>query len=182
MHLRDQAFEPALPRGFEQILARILEVIRNAQQRKRLHDLLQQPLSFDQRHAPQIVAIQIEQIEDIKMDRILLRHLRDRVRVLRVNPRLDQLEMRNALLIQHHDLAIQNGLLRLDVMRQHLQLRILPFASIVVPRIDVQRPVVDVDQSADPVPLDFEDPVGAFRELVRQCRAHGREETRHRGA
>ena len=109
-----------MARGFEQFLARVRKVIGHPQQGEGLHDAGQRPLALDQRHAPQVVTIEIQQIEDIQMHRVLVRHFRDGVGILNVNARLDHFELRDAFRIQHDDFAIENRLLRFDVMRQNL--------------------------------------------------------------
>ena len=72
-----------------------------------------------QRHAAQVVAIQIEQVEDEVDHRRGARQVRDGVGIGVGDARLDQVEARDAFVVEHRDLAIQHGLARGDLVRHH---------------------------------------------------------------
>ena len=83
-----------------------------------------------------------------------------------VDTALQQLEAGHAALVQRRDLAIDDGGLSLDVMRQDRQLRILPIDHIPVARNHPDLAVLDVADGADAVPLHFVDPDIVLRRIA----------------
>ena len=74
------------------------------------------------------------------------------------NARLDQAETGPAFLVQHRDLAVQDGLRRLDVVRQNAQLGILLVAAFSGARENAELGVFDEAERADAVPFHFVEP------------------------
>ena len=121
----------------------------------------QQPLALFERDAAQIVAIQIEQVEQEQRDGSGSRQMRDAVGIGHRDARLDEAEAGAAVFIQHRDLAIQNGVRCLQIVRQYGQLRILLIAALACAREDAQLIVFDENDGADAVPFHFVEPLVA---------------------
>ena len=86
-------------------------------------------------HAAQIVAVQVEQVEDEIDRRSGARQVRHGVGIGVGDARLDQVEARHAFCVEHRDFAIEHGLARRDVVRDHRQLGILPLAAQAAARL-----------------------------------------------
>ena len=124
------AFQAVGARGFEHRIAIHGEEVGNMNALGWRDNFRQQALALFERYAAQIVAIEIQQIEQEKVHRGGSREMRDRVWVGHRDARLDQAEAGAAFVIQHCDLAVQDGLRCFDMARQHAQLGILLVAAL----------------------------------------------------
>ena len=68
----------------------------------------QQRLALDERHARQVVAVEVEQVEDVEVHRRLGGGALDLGRPREVDPRLQLLEARHAVLVHRDDLAVEH--------------------------------------------------------------------------
>ena len=71
--------------------------------------LFQQFAPLCQIHLPQIVSVQVQQVEREVDHRRGSGEVRHRIRIAVGDARLNQVELRYALRIQHRDLAVQHG-------------------------------------------------------------------------
>ena len=92
--------------------------------------------------------------------------MRDGVGVGVGDARLNQMKARDALLVEHRDFAIENGLLRGDLVRHDGQLGILALAVQAAARSEADLLVVEEGDGADAVPFDFEEPIVAARRML----------------
>jgi len=88
--------------------------------------------AIHQAHLAQVIAVQVDQVEDEEQHGVRAREARYNGRVGIGDARLDQLEAADAFFVEHHDLAVQDGRIGGEVVRQHVQLRILAFAAVAV--------------------------------------------------
>ncbi len=115
--------------GFEHGDAIHGEEIGNVNAFGRDDNFRKQPLAFFERRSAQIVAVKIQQVEQEKARGGRSGEMRHRVRIGHGDARLDQAETGTAFVIQHRDLAVQDGLRSLYVARQDAQLGILLIAA-----------------------------------------------------
>ena len=123
--------------------------------------------------AAQIVAVEIQQIEQKQVDRRGSGKMRNRVGVRHRDARLNQAEAGAALVIQHRDLAVQDRLRCFDLARQDAQLGILLVAALLRARENAELVVLDEAQRADAVPFHFVEPRIARRRTSGERGEHG---------
>ena len=107
--------------------------------------------------------------------------MRHRVGVGHRNARLDQAETGAAFVIQHRDLAIQNGLRCFDVARKNAQFGILLIAALSGSRKNAELVVFDKAQRANAVPFHFVEPRITRRRTSGERGEHGRDTTARHG-
>ena len=95
--------------------------------------------------------------------------------------RLDEVELRYALGVEHGDLAIEHGLRGGDVVRHHRQFGVLALAAQATARLQADLFVVHKGQGAHAIPLHLEEPALAARHAVGQHRRHWLNCRRHPG-
>src|SRR5262245_30389324 len=102
--------------GFEKIDARVLDVVRKTNPAATsFQQCLQCSLACNQRKLHEVVAVQIQQIESIKIDRNLLVGRRNILGTRQMNTWLQQVEMSLTVFIQGDDLAIEDSRVRRQV-------------------------------------------------------------------
>ena len=156
-------------------LTRAGKMLGKAQHRRWGKDRFEQPFALDQRHLAEVVAIQIQQVEGEIHDRPRARQVCDRIGIGLRDARLNQFEARHALFIERGDLAIQNGLVRGDVVRDHAQFGVLLFAGMAGAGDQPDGFAIDEADGPHAVPFDLEQPFVAARRRVGQGRFHGRD-------
>ena len=121
-------------------------------------DLLEPGAPFDERLEAQVLAIEVKQVEG------------DEDHPLRLQPhrRAQQADVRDALVVEHHDFAVDDG--RFHVKRgSRLDDRPIPVAPVeAAPREGAGRAVRDEKLGAIAVPFDLVDPVVTLRRLADQ--------------
>ena len=146
------------------------------------HHRFEQLAALAKRRFAQIVAVQVEQVEDEVDHRRGARQVRHGVGIGVGDARLDQVEARDALVVEHRDFAIEHGLARRHVVRDHGQLGILPLAAQPAARLQPKILfAINEGDGAHAVPLHFEEPVFAARRPFGEGRQHGLDGVRHGG-
>ena len=166
------ALEAGFARRLQQLRAGARKGLGYAQRRARRHHLLEQLAAFAQAHPPQIVTIQVEQVEDEIDGRLRARQVRHGIRIGVRDARLDQVKLRNALGIEHRDFAIQHRARGGHLVRDHRQFRILPLAAHAAARCQPDFFIFDKRNRAHAIPLHLEQPLAAARRLVGQRGRH----------
>ena len=177
--LGDDALQAVLSRRLQQFLARAGEGVGDADRRPRRQHLLQEFAPLFESDAAQVVAIQVEQVEGEIDHRGGAHQVSDGVGVGVGDARLDEVELRDALGIEHRDLAIEHGLRCGDVVRHHGQFGILPLAAQPAARLQADLFVVQEGHGAHAIPLHLEQPILAARHALGEHRLHGLDRRRH---
>ena len=124
----------------------------------------QQPLAILERDVQQRPTIEVQQVEGL---------VHEPARLLVPELGLQQAEVGPAVLVEGHDLAVDDGLARLDPAAGCTeQAREVRLRVVEVPRQDPDLAVVDDGLDPEPVPLDLEQPVVVVERLGRERRQH----------
>src|ERR1700730_5328614 len=155
--LGNNSFQMALPGYFIKLdpilyhLVRIANCFRGSQQ------FAQQIFSSFERNVAQIVTVAIEQVIYVKSHRVfLLQRLR---RIRDTEARLNSPEVRPALLIEHHDFAVYDGLTRIQLLHNVFQFRIFRSDVSVGAGTKLHVSIAQVRQGSFSIPLDFKKPI-----------------------
>src|SRR5437762_551866 len=117
--LREDAFQALLFRDLEQcdpLLSRIM--IRVADYFVGYQNFLEHTLALFECDAPEIVSIEIEQIEDVIKDGQVMAGRALTAMTANARALLHQAERRTALLVEHNHFAVENSILCLDKLWQ----------------------------------------------------------------
>src|SRR5207302_1763473 len=131
------------------------DMLRKLHERGITHDVPQQPLAVLERYLEEPLAVEVDDVEDDVLHRVLFRAAV-----------LQKLEGRPALLVEGNDLPIQDRLPGADQLADGLQLRILVVDGSAGTGLESDLPVLDEADQADPVPLDLEQPALVVERLV----------------
>src|SRR5204862_3328873 len=109
--LGHHAFEALLPGGFQQLFALPGEMLGVAQRRIRADQRMQQALALAERDTAQVVAVEVHQVESEERDAG-----GGDARLAKPHTPLQRAEAGAALRVERDDLAVDDGLLRRDVL------------------------------------------------------------------
>src|SRR5438552_10805988 len=129
-------------------------------------NLLQHTLALFECDAPEIVSVEVEQIEDVIKDGQVVACRALTAMTANARALLHQAERRTALLVEHNDFAVENSILCLDKLWQLTQLGISRRKVVLIPRNQAHRAVFNERNGAVSLPLDFEQPVGISERLL----------------
>ncbi len=144
------------------------------------HGPIQPVLARLKRQPGQVVAVEVEDVEEVDERRMPLHPAADLVRIIQVEPLLELAEAGTPLRVEAHDLAVHDrGPVearpdRLGDLREPQLLR------LVVPAQQRDLTAIEPGEDAEPVELGLEDPVGAVERAVDQGAQHRRRGRRHR--
>ena len=176
--LGHDALEPLrLDRG-EEGFALALDVPGVADERVVAQDGAQPDLAFVERDVEHRLAVEEEEVEDLVDD-----GHRDVAALLEAGPRLEQRERRSAGLVERDDLAVDDGLLRVDPVRWcRREVREVARGVAAIPGPQPRLAAADDRLDTIAIPLDLEEPVVIAERSLRKGRRHRRDEVGHRDA
>ena len=161
--LGDHALDAESFRGLEERDPVALDMGGVANPRMLLEHAPQQPLAVLERDVQQRPTVVVEQVE---------RLVDEARRFLVTELGLEQAEVRSTLVVERHDLAVDDGLIGLDPAWRVEQPREVRLGVVEVPRQDPRPTAIDQGLHAKPVPLDLEQPVRVIERLAREGRQH----------
>src|ERR1035437_9103955 len=170
--LGDDPFQAVLPRRFQHLLARAGESLGDPQHRSGRYQLLKLLSPPAQADVAKIVSVQVKQVEGKVPHRGRAYQVRNGMGIAVGDPRLDQVEPRNAFLVEHRDFAVEHRLIGGDVVMHHGQLGVLPLAPQPAAGLDAHLFALHERDGAHAVPLDFEQPLLAARRTLGERRGH----------
>src|SRR5438034_4438275 len=174
--LGDDPLEPLLLRGLEERDARSDEALAAADRAHRRERLVKSAEPFAERLSREVLAIRVEEIEDLVDDRRGSPELADRRVVRHVHAWLQPLKAGNALFVERDDLAVDDRLVRAGHRFGDLRaLGILPRAIEEVARLEAHLASIDEGDGAHAVPLRLVRELGRVERLVGRCREHRRD-------
>ena len=177
--LADDAFEVLLPGQFKKVFAIFQNMIGKAKLRRWVDQAAQKILALEQGNFAQIVAIAIEQIEQIIGYRIARAQIGRGL--LHVHALLHALEIAAAFFIENDDFAVQKRTPGADALGQGGQFRILVGDFIAGTREQADFAIFDPGERARAVPFHFEEPAGIGERTIDERGQHRRERSRHGG-
>src|SRR5439155_3921363 len=170
---RDDPFDALLARRFEERDAGAWEPFAPSDRAHGRQRLVEASQALAQRLSGEVLAVRVEDVEDLIDDRSRFAELADGALVAYMHARLQALEARNALGVERHDLAVEYGVIRTGERLCGLRrLGILLGAVEKVARLRTDLSPIDEGDRAHPVPFRFVGEVGRVEGLVRRRREH----------
>src|ERR1700712_3279067 len=123
-------------------------------------------LAFEEGQSPQVLAILKHEVEGAKLE---LRLFAERV--------LQELKMRDAVLVEHHELAVDHGI-PADPFERPGNLDVVRTDDLTVAAVERDLADLDLRDHAEAVVLVLEDPILVVEWRVRQRGEHGLEALR----